>query len=68
MRPARATPVREGGPPNSSSREKRLRHKEILRVGLPISGQANSGEIWDCLVAAGGLIHNNINSNWCPHV
>jgi hypothetical protein len=32
-----------------------------------MSGQANSAELWDCPVAAGGLLKNNMNTNWCPH-
>jgi hypothetical protein len=39
---------------------------EILPVRAPISGQANFAELWDCLVAAGGLINNNLNTTWCP--
>jgi hypothetical protein len=33
-----------------------------------VSGQENFAELWDCPVASGGLIHNNTNANWCPHV
>lgn len=41
---------------------------EILAAGAPVSGQANFAELWDCPVAAGGLINNNMNTNWGPHV
>jgi hypothetical protein len=33
-----------------------------------VSRQANFAELWDCPVAAGDLINNNMNTNWCPHV
>jgi hypothetical protein len=41
-----------------------------LSVRVPIAGQAIFAELWDCPVAAAGLIKNNINmnTNWCPHV
>jgi hypothetical protein len=41
---------------------------EILAADAPVSGQANVAELWDCPVAAGDLINNNMNTNWCPHV
>jgi hypothetical protein len=41
---------------------------EILSVRGSASGQANFAELWDCPVAAGGLINNNMNTNWCSHV
>jgi hypothetical protein len=39
---------------------------EILPVRAPISGQANSAKLWDCLLAAGGLINNNLNTTGAP--
>jgi hypothetical protein len=33
-----------------------------------ISGHANFAELWDRRVVAGGLINNNMSTNWLPHV
>jgi hypothetical protein len=51
-----------------SNRQKRLGPPQILSVRPRISGQANFAELWDCPITTGGLIKNNMNTNWFPHV
>jgi hypothetical protein len=41
---------------------------QILSVRARISGQAKFAELWDCPIASSGLIKNNMNTNWFPHV
>jgi hypothetical protein len=33
-----------------------------------LAGQAKFAGLWDCPVATGGLIKNNINTDWDSHV
>jgi hypothetical protein len=41
---------------------------QILWVRARMPGQANFAELWGCPVAVGGLIKNNMNTNWCLYV
>ena len=58
--------LRDDVAPDSSNRQKRLHRGKFCPLRAPISGQANFAELWDCPVAAGGLIKNNLNTNWGP--
>jgi hypothetical protein len=58
----------EDGGPDSSTTRNACGRSEILSAGAAVSGQENFAELWDCPVAAGGLINNKMNTNWGPHV
>jgi hypothetical protein len=66
-RPEGMAAPRDDNTPNSLSARSAWPF-EILSVRGSASGQANFAELWDCRVAAGGLINNNMSTNWSPHV
>jgi hypothetical protein len=59
--------LRDDGAPDSRTARSAWTSANLF-IRARMAGQANFAELWDCPVAAGGLIKNNMNTNWHPYV